>query len=147
MNISNLGPEMKFSGPELNFNYNPQPGNDSYDNSKGVVDVQPYDLPLMFRIGAAYDTYPSEATRMSFAVEARDPADNQQQASFGTELAYNEMFFLRGGYKFNYEEETVSLGAGINLPVWDRSQLSINYAWADFGRLQNVHRFSFGLCF
>ena len=84
---------------------------------------------------------------MTFAVEARDPSDYQQQAAFGTEFAYNEMFFLRGGYKLNYEEESVALGAGVTLPVWDRSKLNINYAWSDFGRLENVHRFSFGLTF
>lgn len=147
INISNLGPEMKFSGPELKFNYNPEDGNDSFDDAKGVLDVDSYDLPLIFRIGAAYDIYPGEATRMTFAVEARDPSDNQQQASLGTEVAFSEMFFLRGGYKFNYDEETVALGGGVKLPVWDRSHLAVNYAWSDFGRLEDVHRFSFGLTF
>jgi hypothetical protein len=147
INISNLGPEMKFSGPELNFNYNPEEGNGSYDDSKGVLDVDSYDLPLMFRIGAAYDVFPGEATRMTFSVEARDPSDNQQQASLGSEFAFNEMFFLRGGYKFNYDEENVALGGGVRLPVWDRSHLNVNYAWSDFGRLEDVHRFSFGLTF
>ncbi len=147
INISNLGPEMKFSGSELNFNYNPAEGNDSYDDASGVYDVDSYDLPLMFRIGAAYDMYPGEKTRLTMSVEARDPSDYQQQASVGTEVAFNEMFFLRGGYKLNYDEEGLALGAGVNLPIWDRSLMAVNYAWSDFGRLEDVHRFSFGLTF
>lgn len=147
MNISNLGPEMEFSGSELNFNYNPSEGNDSYDESEGRLAVDSYDLPLIFRIGAAYDINYSNSTRLTVSVEARDPSDNEQQGSLGAELAFNEMFFLRGGWKLNYEEESAALGGGVDLKVWDNTDLTINYAYADFGRLDSVHRFSFGLRF
>ena len=147
MNISNLGPEMEYSGPELNFNYNPSDGNDSYDDAKGVLSVNSYDLPLIFRIGAAYDIQYSQNTRMTFTAEARDPSDNEQQGSIGAELAFQEMFFLRGGWKLNYEEQSATVGAGIDLKVWNGTDLSVNYAYADFGRLNSVHRFSLGLRF
>lgn len=147
MNISNLGPELKLSGPELNFNYNPQEGSDNYDEAKGVRSVESYDMPLVFRIGAAYDWQYGQNTRVTFALEARDPADNNQQASLGTEVAFAEMFFLRGGWKFNYEEEGGTIGGGCDLKVWEGTNLAINYAFADFGRLETVHRFSLGLRF
>ncbi len=147
MNISNLGPELKLSGTELNFNYNPQEGNDSYDDAKGVLSVDSYDLPLVFRIGAAYDVNYSADTRITFSVEARDPSDSKQQGSVGTEVAFYEMFFLRGGWKLNYEEEGATVGAGCDLKVWEHTNLALNYAYADFGRLESVHRFSFGLRF
>ena len=147
MNISNLGPTLKLSGPELNFNYNPQEGNDSYDPAKGVLSVESYELPLVFRIGAAYDINYSTNTRVTFSVEARDPSDNVQQGSFGTEIAFYEMFFLRGGWKLNYEEEGLTLGGGCDLKVWEGTNLAVNYAYADFGRLESVHRFSVGLRF
>lgn len=147
MNISNLGPEMKYSGPELNFNYNPSGDNESYDNAKGVLDVDSYDLPLVFRIGAAYDVQYSPSTRLTLSVEARDPSDNDQQGSFGAEAAFQETFFLRGGWQLNQEEQSVSVGAGVALKVWNATDLSMNYAFADFGRLNSVHRFSLGLRF
>jgi opacity protein-like surface antigen len=147
MAITNLGPELKFSGPELNFNYDPSPENSSYDPAKAVRAVDGYDLPLMFRIGVAYDIQYGEFTRVTLAAEARDPADNDQQGSLGTEVAFSEQFFLRGGWKFNYAEESWTVGGGMNLPVWDNTDLTLNYAWADFGRLENVHRFSFGFRF
>ena len=147
MNISNLGPEMKYSGPELNFNYNPSGDNESYDNAKGVLDVDSYDLPLVFRIGAAYDIQYTPTTRLTFRVEARDPSDNDQQPSFGSEVAFQETFFLRGGWQLNQEEQSASVGAGLALKVWNATDLSMNYAFADFGRLNSVHRFSLGLRF
>lgn len=147
MNISNLGPEMEFSGPELNFNFNPSPGNDSYDNAEGAYTVSSYDLPLLFRIGAAYDFAYSENSRLTMSVSATDPSDNEQHGSIGAEAAFHETFFLRGGWKINTEEESVSLGGGLNLKVWEATDLTVNYAWADFGRLSTVHRFSFGFRF
>lgn len=147
MNISNLGPEMKFSGPELNFNYDPDPNNSSYDPAKATYSVESYDLPLMFRIGVAYDIAYGDASRVTLMAEARDPADNEQQGSVGTEVAFAETFFLRGGWKFNYIEESWSVGGGLDLAVWQDTDLTLNYAFADFGRLSETHRFSLGFRF
>lgn len=147
MNISNLGPQLKFSGTELNFRYNPSPDNANYDKTKGQLSVDSYELPLVFRIGAAYDLQYSKNTRMTVAVEAHDPSDNYQQGAIGTEVAFFEKVFLRGGYKFNYEEENITFGAGLNLKIWSHTDLGVNYAWADFGRLSSVQRISVGLRF
>jgi hypothetical protein len=147
MNISNLGTEMKFSGPELNFNYDPDPNNASYDATKATYSVESYDLPLMFRIGVAYDFEYGNSNRLTLMAEARDPADNEQQGSLGTEFALAETFFLRGGWKLNYAEESWSVGGGLNLAIWQNTDLTLNYALADFGRLTEVHRFSFGFRF
>lgn len=147
MNIANLGPSMRFEGPELNFNYSPEPSNPAYDHDKGVRAVEEYDLPLLFRIGAAYDVHYGSNGRLTLAAEACDPADNDQRASLGSELAFDEHFFLRAGWKFNYAEEGLSLGAGMNLAVWENTDFAFNYAWADFGRLSSVHRFSLGFTF
>ncbi|MCP4705208.1 MAG: hypothetical protein GY865_11400 [candidate division Zixibacteria bacterium] len=56
-------------------------------------------------------------------------------------------YFLRGGYKFNYEEEGLALGGGISTPLSETSDLSLDYAWVDFGRLTSVHRFSASIHF
>ncbi len=147
MNIANLGPSLRFDGPELNFNYDPDPSNAAYDQAKGVYAVEDYNLPLMFRIGVAYDIHYGENARLTLAAETRDPSDNEQQASIGSELAFNEHFFARAGWKFNYAEEGLTLGAGINLAVWENTDFAFNYAWADFGRLESAHRFSLGFRF
>jgi hypothetical protein len=147
MNISNLGSEMQMEGPELDSYYNPQPENPNYDNVKAKLQVDPYDLPLTFRLGVAYDFIDSPESRFTLAIEAKHPNDNVQQASFGGEYLWKETFSLRGGYKFNYEEEGLTLGGGVRVNAGKNSKLDISYAWADFSRLSSVHRFSLGFEF
>jgi hypothetical protein len=147
MNISNLGPEMKLEGPELDAYHNPQPNNPNYDNVKAKLTVDPYDLPLTFRFGMAYDLVDSPESKFTVAMEAKHPNDNVQQASFGGEYSWRETFSLRGGYKFNYEEEGLTLGGGMKINTGKNTELDISYAWADFSRLSSVHRFSLGFEF
>jgi hypothetical protein len=147
MNISNLGSEMKVDGPELGSYYNPEPGNPNYDNVKSKLAVDPYDLPLTFRLGLAYDLIETPESKLTVSMEAKHPNDNLQQASFGGEYIWREHFSLRAGYKFNYEEEGLTLGGGVKLKAGRKTNLDINYAWADFSRLQSVHRFSLGFEF
>jgi opacity protein-like surface antigen len=147
MNISNLGPELKLAGPELDTYHNPQPGNPNYDNVQAKLAVDPYDLPLTFRFGAAYDLVESPESRFTVTAEAKHPNDNVQQASLGGEYQWKEMFSLRGGYKLNYEEEGLTLGGGVKVNVGKNSKMDISYAWADFSNLSSVHRFSLGFEF
>jgi long-subunit fatty acid transport protein len=147
MNISNLGPEMKMEGPELDAYYDPDPENPNYDDVKSKLAVDPYDLPLTFRLGLAYDLIESPESKLTVSAEAKHPNDNTQQASFGGEYLWKELFSLRAGYKLNYEEEGFTFGGGLKLNAGEKTNLDINYAWADFSRLQSVHRFSLGFEF
>jgi opacity protein-like surface antigen len=147
MNISNLGPDMKLEGPELDTYYNPQPDNPNYDNVNAKLSVDPYDLPLTFRFGVAYDLVDSPESKFIVSMEAKHPNDNLQQASFGGEYLWKETFSLRAGYKLNYEEEGLTLGGGMKFNAGKNTKLDISYAWADFSRLSSVHRFSLGFEF
>ena len=147
MNISNLGPEMKLEGPELDSYHNPQPENPNYDNVKAKLSVDPYDLPLTFRFGMAYDLVDSPESKFTVTMEAKHPNDNIQQASFGGEYLWRKTFSLRAGYKLNYQEEGLTLGGGMKVKAGKNTRLDISYAWADFSRLSSVHRFSLGFEF
>lgn len=140
MNISNMGSQMKFSGPDLDVL-------SSTGESQSVLAVDGYDLPLTFRLGAAYDFIDNEHHRLTAALEAKHPNDNDQQASLGSEYAYDGKYFLRAGYKFNYDEQGLTLGGGLQAPLGRQTMLVIDYAWSDFGRLESVHRFSLGFNF
>ena len=83
----------------------------------------------------------------TIAAEAKHPNDNVQQLSLGSEYLWNSMVALRAGYKFKYEEEGVTLGGGVILGPTKSTALVIDYAWSDFGNLDSVHRFSFGIRF
>jgi len=147
MSISNMGPEMKFDGPDLNVSYEPDPSNPNQDPFSSRLEVDDYDLPLTFRIGMAYDFEFNEDSKLIMAVEAKHPNDNLQQGSIGGEFRWRDNYSLRAGYKLNYEEEGLSLGGGFVTGVTETTDLSLDYAWVDFGRLNSVHRFSASLRF
>jgi hypothetical protein len=156
MNISNLGPEMKFSGPDLEVGYDPGSpdpsgddtnGNPNWDLHSSSLNVDPYDLPLTFRIGMAYDFQFGNKSIVTLALEAKHPNDNLQQGSIGAEFNWNEHYFLRAGYKLNYEEEGLGLGGGFRTNISGQTDLVLDYAWVDFGRFNSVHRFSACLAF
>lgn len=147
MSISNMGPEMKFSGNDLVVSYDDQNGDGANDPIGAELKTTPYDLPMIFRVGMAYDFLFGEDADMTVAFEYKDPNDFEPQGSIGAEFGYNDKFFLRGGYKFNYDEEGLSFGGGINTSIGQDTHLLIDYAWQDFGRLESTQRFSVGFSF
>jgi len=147
MNISNMGPEMKFDGPDLDIEFDPDESDPNQDPFPGRLQVDPYDLPLTFRVGLAYDFVDTKNSRLTVAVEAKHPNDNVQQGSIGAEYDWQGSYFLRAGYKFKYEEEGLGLGGGIRTNLSSYTSLTLDYAWVDVGRLESVHRFSASLSF
>jgi hypothetical protein len=147
MSITNMGPEMKFSGPDLAVGYDELNGQGQNSNVGAELKTTPYDLPMTFRVGLAYDIDMGPKSVLTMAGELKHPTDHEQQGSLGAEYGFSQQFFLRGGYKFNYDEEGVSLGGGINTKISRGTSLVIDYAWQDFGRLTTAQRFSVGFVF
>ncbi len=138
MSISNMGPDLKFSGSDLDVSFN---------NSGAQLKTTPYSLPLLFRFGMAYDFQMNETTTMTLSGELKHPNDNIRQGALGTEFSFSDKFFLRGGYKFNYEEEGLSFGGGLFSSLSGDTKIEFDYAWQDFGRLTSTQRFSVGFTF
>jgi hypothetical protein len=95
----------------------------------------------------AYDIDLGPNSIVTVSGEMYDPNDSHQKASLGAELSYLEKFFLRGGYKFRYNEETFAVGGGLQAPMGEATRLLIDYSWQDFGRLESSQRFSVGFTF
>ena len=53
-------------------------------------------------------------------------------------------FALRGGYRFNYDEEGLTLGAGLNYGL-SGFKFKLDYAYVDVGLFEQVHMFSIGM--
>ncbi len=147
MSITNMGPDMKFTGTGLQVPYDPNDGNDSNAPVDAEMGTSDYNLPMTFRVGLAYDVPVGPRSILTLSSEFKHPNDNVQQGSVGGQFAYNEQFFLRGGYKINYDEETFALGGGMDTKVTGDTRLMIDYSWQDFGRLESTQRFSVGFTF
>ena len=146
MSITNMGPELRFSGSDLIYQ-------DIQDQDTSNVPVtsekkaSAYELPLIFRVGLAYDLDFNEKSVLTLTSEFKHPNDYDQQGSFGGQYGYDDRFFLRGGYKFNYDEQGLAFGGGLKTAVGEDTKLLIDYAWQDFGRLESTQRFSIGFSF
>ena len=63
-------------------------------------------------------------------------------SSYGS--SFMEIFFLRSGYKFNKNEENLTLGAGLFIPL-GRFKLRVDYGYVNFDHLTDPNRFSIGI--
>jgi hypothetical protein len=108
-----------------------------------------FPLPQTMMLGFATDLLsPQNALlfnlseqKLTLAFNMSQPRDYDQQYHVGLEYALMNRFFLRAGYKINFDEEGLCYGAGVALSLF-----RLDYSFNSFGDyLENVHRFSFGM--
>lgn len=116
---------------------------------------QSFDLPLVYRIGAAIDLLGGQdlifggdplKQKVSLNVDAIHSNDYGERLHLGAEYWLFNTFSIRGGYKFNHEEGNFSLGAGINYNT-GFVNLKFDYAYVSYDFLQSPHRFSLLMSF
>lgn len=124
-------------------------------------------LPLVFSVGASIDLYHNEQHTIKFMADATKPQDTDQLIFTGGEYSFSDYFAVRGGYKFNYSgvseskrnefdsqilddvprsEEGISFGAGLRVPMGE-NKIMVDYAFTEFGILDNTHRFTVNVSF
>lgn len=146
MSMRNFGGEMRFDGPDLNITHL---RNDNYPSSRlapGRLETEGYPLPLHFQVGIGIDLYDSEFIKVRAGVDATHPNDDTEKINVGTEIAVYDRIFLRGGYRYRYDDEDVTFGVGVSVPIELRNIL-FDYAYSSYTILPDVHRFSIGLEF
>jgi long-subunit fatty acid transport protein len=132
----------RFAVAVTNFGNNLAPdGKVILVGKRNKSDWQSFSPPTMFRIGFAFEPYQTDIHSITASVQLNHPNDNSENVSTGLEYRFKNLFFLRGGYKFNVEEQNYTFGAGVNLPL-SIADVSFDYAYANFTRLGSAHRFS-----
>jgi hypothetical protein len=73
-----------------------------------------FKMPSLLRLGLSGELYDDqeEGWKVTGNFEALHPNDNDEHVHLGTEITYQNMFVLRGGYKFQYDEDSFTLGIG-----------------------------------
>jgi hypothetical protein len=105
-------------------------------------------MPLDFRVGLAMDFFESEENPhfLTVTLEGTHPNDGPEKINAGVEYTLGNILTLRGGYRFNYDEESFTFGGGLRYSLGNMGA-RLSYAFVDFGRLMNVHMFSIGFSF
>lgn len=149
--MSNFGPKMQMTGRDIIFSSDPSPdqeGNVEIVNSEYKMDE--FALPLMFRVGLAWDAVSTSDYRIVILGDAAHPNDNSEYINTGAEVNFRDLLYIRGGFRNAFEtdgEQGLTFGGGLNIRI-DRSiRAQIDYAYADFGRLEQTHWYTFNLQF
>jgi len=145
MSMTNFGSDLRFDGPDLDINYE----NEIYPQTRitpARLQTADYPLPLHFQVGIGIDIFEADFVKMKGAIDATHPNDNTERVLFGTEFSFFDRFYVRGGYKLNFDDQKFALGAGANVPV-SGSAVYFDYAYSVYDLLPSVHRISLRLIF
>ncbi len=116
--------------------------------------VEGYDLPLTFRIGASINLADRTAgffslgdkSRLVVATDAIHSNDTGDRVHIGGEYSFDDFLFFRAGYRINYEEGNLSLGVGLR-HSFSGLTVRFDYAFVSYSYLESPHRFSLSMEF
>lgn len=151
MSISNFGTKMQLEGNSALVLYDPDPNSSGNNgNIPAYLQTDAWELPLNFRVGVAYEPIKVDQHKLVVALDALHLSDNYESVNVGGEYTFNDLFSLRGGYKsigLKNSEESFSFGAGIKQYMLGNVAIQFDYAYQDFGRLNNIQKFSLSITF
>lgn len=150
--VSNFGTPMQMNGRDTRYFISVDPTKlGSNDQVPSNIEMDSWDLPLTFQIGVSTNVVDALDYRLTIAADAIHPNNEYESINFGFEAAFKDFIFLRGGFQNAFMKETeggLSFGVGVNSKLISAKTLvKFDYAYRDFGRLQNVHTFSVGVAF
>jgi hypothetical protein len=175
--IQNLGTSLKHSGAGLNFQ--DFPGEDDNTIPSRPVDPSPARweaassaIPVVFRVGVAYDAVSAGANRLSLLGEFNEQYNNDPSFGGGAEWSWAPedgpiAASVRGSYAFQPDNDIdtreenefgeslsvddegmdgLNVGAGLRYNLTDSFQVRADYAWRHWGVLgsRNMFTFAFG---
>jgi hypothetical protein len=151
MQIANFGTDIQLTGSDLDQKIDIDPEHNSNNRLPASLDTDAFSLPLIFRFGFAFNILNSKTNKLVTAVDLIHPSNNSESINFGAEYVFRDVIALRTGYQSLFERDYqnsggLTLGVGLTLYVGD-TLVIFDYAYRDFGFLENVSRFSMGLRF
>jgi hypothetical protein len=148
--LSNLGPQMKYSGAGLlqlsavaGLNRPP---------TYNVVNAQAFDLPSSFQIGFAYKPVIDELNSVQVSGTFQNNNFAGDEYKVGAEYGYNNLIFLRGGYSLSPKSQSadyiygLTAGIGLNYTLQGIA-LRIDYAYQNVKYFGNNNVFALQLGF
>jgi hypothetical protein len=149
--VSNFGPRAGYDGRDLyvDIDLDPDKHGDN-DLLPAEFRTDKFSLPTIFRVGISAPIQVGSSNKFTLAVDAVHPNDNLEKVNVGAEWEFKEIFSLRGGYRDLFipdSEGGLTLGAGIRMSMIEMYNVHFDYAWSDYGRLNDVHRITIGFSF
>lgn len=145
--LSNFGTPMQLEGRDSRYFIQVDDTKlGSNDRIPTNIEMDTWELPLIFRIGISTYIFQSPKYSLLIATDAIHPNNNYPSLNIGTQFAFMDYFFLRVGYNDLFLQDSeggLSFGVGLNSKMlFSEAIASFDYAYRNFGRLENVHVFS-----
>ncbi len=156
MAIVNFGPDLNYSGGQLDFTHDPGwswPW--SREPIPGTYLTETFPLPVTFRFGLAYDLFRNDNTYLITAADLNHFNDVNEKVNLGFEYSYNPVS-VRAGYIFNTDfgyagdvgwTTGLSAGAGFRFTPTSGLGLNFDYNYRELGRLGGSHRLTLAVDF
>lgn len=141
---------LRFCVSLVNFGAQSRPeGSFTEPLQEGGEKVSKYTLfspPTEFRIGSAIDLFETPNRKTLLSIQLNHPVDNAENLVAGIEQSFYNTIVLRGGIITDQSERSFSAGCGLNFSAggWN---ISADYAWSDFGILDDIHSFQISFKF
>ena len=139
--IANFGTKMKFSGRDLSITYT-VPDNPSNKQIPADLSTIEWDIPLLFRFGVANYFVNSDTWSVLATYDILDSRDFDVRHNAGLELGFEKLFYVRGGYKFNYDEVTYTAGVGLDFSSILNYKINLDYLYLNYGNFDNLNEFT-----
>jgi len=146
MSMANFGSDMAYDGRDLSVDYAVNSRNVTTRQAPARLAPDDYPLPLHFQVGLSMSPYVSDDFALLLATDVAHPNDNNERVNVGAEVTILKQFFLRGGYRFGYDTDRATLGAGVSLTL-SGVTVTFDYAYVTYDLLPNISRFSLGMTF
>jgi hypothetical protein len=174
-NLDVFGMGLKQSGPGLAVDADPTtidpstPGDVNVDPARGEIQASEFPIPVIYRVGVAYDFVSSADRRLTLMTDFNEPYNTKPGFSVGGEFAWTPgkaplSAALRGSYQYQGDNDFterrgeeftpqvddisssmdgVSFGAGVGYRLNNNYQLRLDYAFRHFGVLGSTNAFTF----
>jgi hypothetical protein len=99
----------------------------------GKVYNNTFQMPLYFNVGLAMEAFGKreEKNYLTISAESAYAVDYGQRVHVGAELWMVNLLALRAGYKFNYDSESYTLGAGLRWKMGGKGRaLTADFAYS-----------------
>ncbi len=139
--LSNFGTKVKFSGKDLAVTYS-IPDNPSNKQVPADLTTLEWDIPLLLRFGISNYFINTNNLTLLVAYDILDSRDYNVRHNVGAEVGLYKMVYLRGGYKFNYDEIKYTIGLGLDFNEILNYKLKLDYVYLDYGVFGSLNQFT-----
>ncbi|MGH9891405.1 MAG: PorV/PorQ family protein [bacterium] len=133
--LKNLGPNMKFDGPDLESTVQ-IPGTEPGTQPRPLrLTSESFELPSTLEMGASYDLEFGDNASLMLTGAFEHHNFSNDDFKGGVELSYDKTLFVRGGYILSPDTPeddviyTYSAGVGVNLQLASNINVAVDYAY------------------